>query len=168
MFENIINMLKNSDSSSDKKKLEMIDKISKMNLIDMRAYMKGSMQGFEPSEEGVIEILKKLTTVNEETSERYLANDDMDSKIKNCFELVLVIASDIRITIDAIELIQEFINEYTDIIADYDTKYKQIYGLKLKNSIKNAIRIVNTKTDFSRKENVLNDSLTTHEPHHKS
>ncbi|MCX6075458.1 MAG: hypothetical protein NTW78_01075 [Campylobacterales bacterium] len=162
MFENIINILKNSDSGSDKKKLEMIDKISKMNLTDMRAYMKSSMQGFEPSEEGVIEILKKLTTVNEETSERYLANDDMDSKIKNCFELVLVIASDIRITIDAIELIQEFINVYADIIADYDTKYKQIYGLKLKNSIKNAIRIVNTKTDFSRKENVLNDSLTTH------
>ncbi|MFA6192593.1 MAG: hypothetical protein WC665_09600 [Sulfurimonas sp.] len=162
MFENIMNMLKNSDSSSDKKKLEMIDKISKMNLTDMRAYMKGSMQGFEPSEEGVIEILKRLTTVNGETSERYLEADDMDSKIKNCFELVLVIASDIRVTIDAIELIQEFINMYADIITDYDTKNKQIYGPKLKNSIKNAIRIVNTKTDFSRKENVLNDSLTTH------
>ncbi|MDO8455119.1 MAG: hypothetical protein Q7S59_11155 [Sulfurimonas sp.] len=168
MFENIINILKNSDSGSDKKKLEMMDKISKMNLTDMRAYMKGGMQGFEPSEEGVIEILKKLITVNEETSERYLEADDMDSKIKNCFELVLIIASDIRITIDAIELIQEFINVYSDIITDYDTKNKQIYGSKLKNSIKNAIHIVNTKTDFSRKENVLNDSLTTHELHHKS
>jgi hypothetical protein len=162
MFENIVNMLKNSDSSSDKKKLEMIDKISKMNLTDMRAYMKSGMQGFEPSEDGVIEILKRLTTVNGETSERYLEADDMDSKIKNCFELILVIASDIRVTIDAIELIQEFINMYADIITDYDTKNKQIYGLKLKNSIKNAIQIVNTKTDFSRKENVLNDSSATH------
>ncbi len=162
MFENIIHMLKNDDGSSDKKKLEMIDKISKMNLTDMRAYMKSSMQGFEPSEEGVIEILKKLITINEGTSERYLESDDMDSKIKNCFDLVLVIASDIRITIDAIELIQEFINVYADIIADYDTKYKQIYGSKLKNSIKNAIQIVNTKTNFSRKQSALNDSLTTH------
>ena len=156
MFSKMISKFKNGDDS-DKKNSELIEKIAKMNLSDMRAYMKNTVQGQEPSEEGIIEILRRLTTLNETTSKRYLETDDMDSKTKNGFELILVIASDKRITIDAIELIQEFIDMYSDIILNYDTKHKQIYGSKLKKSITNAILTVSNKADFSRKQMVLNN-----------
>ena len=156
MFGKIMNKMKKKDDSFEKKHLELVEKISKMNLTDMRLYVINKMQGFDITEEGVVEVLKKLTSINEDTSKRYLELDDMDSKIKKGFELILSIAENKKITIDAIELIQEFINVYSDIITKYDTENKQIYGSRLKDSIEHAIMTVGARTDMRRRENILN------------
>lgn len=156
MFSKIINKIKSKNDDTDKKKLELIEKIASMNLTDMRSYVKNKIQGFEVTTEGLQEVLKKLTAINEDTSKRYLELDDMDSKVKKAFELVLSIASDNKINIDSVELIQEFTNLYSDIIAKYDTENKQIYGSKLKNSIENAILTVNARLEFNQKHSVLN------------
>lgn len=157
MFGKIIEEIKNKSENTDKKRAELVDRISTMNLTDMRAYVKNKLQGFEVTEEGLVEVLKRLTSENKDTSKRYLEIDDMDSKIKKGFELVISISTDKRITVRAIELIQKFIKVYDDIIVEYDTKNKEIYGSRLKDSVENGIMSVNKKIEFSMKQNILND-----------
>ncbi|MFA6196175.1 MAG: hypothetical protein WC656_06000 [Sulfurimonas sp.] len=155
MFGKIMGKLKGKEENSSKSNAELIDKISKMNLTDMRAYIKNKMENFEVSEEGLVEVLRKLTTLNSSTDKRFVELDDMDSKIKNAFELVLAISEDKRINIDAVELMQEFLKMYSDIILKYDTTNKQIYGSKLKDAIEKGISLISIKADFTRKQNVL-------------
>ncbi len=157
MLGKLISKIKNKEESPDKKHLELVDKISKMNLVDMRAYVKNSMQGFETSEEGLVEVLKKLTEVNSTNSKRYIELDDMDDKIRKAFELILLISVDKRMTIDALELIQEFTKIYSDVILQYDTKHKQIYASRLKDAIEQGILAITKKANFETKQKVLNN-----------
>ncbi|MCX6052640.1 MAG: hypothetical protein NTZ60_09030 [Campylobacterales bacterium] len=155
MFGKIMGKLKGKEENSSKSNVELIDRISKMNLTEMRAYIKNKMENFEVSEEGLIEVLKKLTTLNSSTDKRFIELDDMDSKIKNAFELVLAVSEDKRISIEVVELIQEFLKMYSDIILKYDTANKQIYSSKLKDAIERGISSVSIKADFTRKQNIL-------------
>ncbi|MDX9743806.1 MAG: hypothetical protein RBT59_08325 [Arcobacteraceae bacterium] len=156
MFSKIIGKIKNKSENSDKKHAELVDKISTLNLTDMRVYVKNKLQGFEVTEEGLVEVLKRLISVNKDTSKRYLEIDDMDSKIKKGFELVISISTDKRITINAIELIQKFIIVYDDVIIKYDTQNKEIYGSRLKSSVENGIMSVDKRTKFGAKQHILN------------
>lgn len=155
MFGKIMGKLKGKEDNSSKSNAELIDKISKMNLTEMRAYVKNKMENFEVSEEGLVEVLRKLTTLHSSTDKRFIELDDMDSKIKNAFELVLAVSEDKRINIDAVELMQEFLKMYSDVILKYDTANKQIYGSRLKDAIEKGISSVSIRADFTRKQNVL-------------
>jgi len=156
MFGKILGR-KNKDSLEDKNHNEMIEKISKMNLTDMRAYIKNKILDFEVDEDGLIEVLKRLTVKNKETSKRYIEIDDMDSKIKKGFDLVISIASHPKITVVAVELIQEFITLYKDIIIKFDKDNKQIYESKLKTALTTAIENISKIANLEKKMNVLGE-----------
>ncbi|KIM02678.1 MAG: hypothetical protein KU29_13940, partial [Sulfurovum sp. FS06-10] len=83
--------------------------------------------------------------------------DDMDSKIKKALELVLSIAKHKKITIFTVELIQEFISTYDDIILKYDTENKQIYASKLRNSLDVAIHNLNEMAELKRRMNIVGE-----------
>ncbi len=155
MFGNILGKKKNEISSQDEAHSQIIQRISKMNLTDMRAYINNRMGDIEVNEDGLIEILRKLITRDSETSKRYIEIDDMDSKIKKGFDLVISIASHPKITVVAVELIQEFIILYNDVIAKFDRDNKQIYESKLKNALSKAISNIGEMTDLKRKMDVL-------------
>ncbi|MEA3331734.1 MAG: hypothetical protein U9Q29_08595, partial [Campylobacterota bacterium] len=142
-------------SSEDSTVAELVEKISKMNLTDMRTYINNRVLNFEVDEDGLVEVMRRLTTKNSETSKRYIEIDDMDSKIKKGFELVISIASHSKITIVAVEQIQEFMELYSDIITKYDRDHKQIYEIKLKESISKAIVNIGEMTELKRKMSVL-------------
>lgn len=93
MFSKMLGKIKNSSSDENREHRELVDKISKMNLTDMRTYINNRIPDLPVSEDGLSEILYRLLKVDEKTSKRYIEIDDMDSKIKKGLELVLSILS---------------------------------------------------------------------------
>ncbi len=130
-------------------------KVSKMNLTEMRSYVNNRLDDFEITPDGLIEVMKKLTTIDEKNSKRYLQIDDMDTKKKKGFDLVLIIASSKYISVEVIELLQEFIKVYEELIAKYDIDFKEIYASRFLDAIELAIDNVNKQTEFQRKQKVL-------------
>ncbi|MBU1658206.1 hypothetical protein KKG72_04035 [bacterium] len=157
MFAKILGKNKPEELIGDKEHQILIDKISNMNLTDMRVYINNKMLDCEVSEDGIIEIMKKLIMTNKNVSKRYIEIDDMQSKIKKGFDLVLSICTNKKITVVAIELIQEFMEVYKDIIAKYDVENKQIYGKKLKDALQKAIDNINARTELKRKMSLVGE-----------
>lgn len=156
MFGNILG--KNKDETTkDNSNKEIIEKVSKMNLTDMRTYVNNRIKDFEICENGLLEVMHRLVQEDENTSKRYIQEDDMDSKKKKAFDLVLTIGANKKITIVVIELIQEFVKVYADMIAKFDKDYKQIYSSRFKDCIEKAITIVEKTADYNRKMGVLAD-----------
>jgi hypothetical protein len=131
------------------------DKISHMNLTDMRAYLNNRITGFEVCEFGLSEVMKKLTLEDVQSEQRYLHIDDMDTKIKKAFDLVLLIAVHKKISVKTVEYIQEFLEVYKEIIQSFDTRNKQIYGSKLSDALKTAINGVNAIEELKNKMKIL-------------
>ena len=150
MFGKILGREKNRSNSN-----ELVHKISKMNLPEMRSYVNNKAFNLEISEEGLVEVLKKMTTLNEESEKRYIQIDDMDSKIKKGFDLIITISSSKKISVEAVELIQEFIAVYQEIIEKFDRQNKQIYASKLNDALNSAIKGVNRRSQAEYKLNIL-------------
>lgn len=156
MFSKILGKM-NSSLSDNQENRELIDRVSKMNLTDMRTYINNRIADYPVDEEGLIEVLHKLLKVDEKTSKRYIDIDDMDSKIKKGFDLVLSILTNKKISVTAIELVNEFSEKSKDIIEKYDKENKQIYYTRFKDSIDLAINNMNIKNELQRKMNVIGD-----------
>jgi len=153
MLSKILGLKKNDKPDKDE---ELAEKISKMNLTEMRSYLNNRIPTLEVSKNGLVEILKKLTTLNEKSSKRYIEIDDMDSKKKSGFDIVIHIATQKKISVKAVELVEKFIVMYDDVIKKYDTENKQIYGSKLNDSLQKAISNMNEISEIKKKLNFLN------------
>jgi len=157
MFSNMLGKIKNFSSDENQEKKDLTDKISKMNLTDMRAYINNRIPDFSIDEDGLNEVLHKLLEVNEKTSKRYIEIDDMDSKIKKGFDLVLSILTNKKVTVTTIELVNEFLDKSKDIVQKYDRENKQIYYTKFKDAMELAIKYMNAKAELQRKMDVIGD-----------
>jgi len=157
MFENLLGRKKKDISIDDQNHSVLLSKIDKMNLTEMRSYVKNNILGMESSSDGLSIVLRKIIDKNKTTSKRYIENGDMDSKIKKAFELVLAIAGHKKITVVIIEQIQEFIDVYADIILKFDTDNKEIYASRLKKAIKQGITTVNSMTVINTKMKILQE-----------
>ncbi len=155
MFGNILGRKKEETSEEDKANALIVERISKMTLTDMRAYVKNRMSGLESCEDGLIAVMNRLITKNEDTLKRYIEVDDMDTKIKKGFELVLSVSTHKKVTVTSVEQIQEFITLYDDIILKFDTDNKQIYGSRLKDALENSLQTIETMAEINRKAKVL-------------
>ena len=155
MFGNILGRKKEEISEEDKANTAVVERIAKMNLTDMRTYVKNRMKGFEPCEDGLVAIMNRLLTKNEDTLKRYIEIDDMDSKIKKGFELVLSVAEHKKVTVTSVEQIQEFITLYDDIILKFDTANKQIYSSRLNDALDKSLKTIETMAEINRKAEVL-------------
>ncbi|WP_373071875.1 hypothetical protein [Sulfurimonas sp.] len=148
-------ILGNKNTNKDSKNEKLLEKIEKMDLNDMRLYVNGKFSEFEVSEYGLSEILKKITLKNENTGQCYLKEDDMDSKMKKVFELVILILSNKKISIYGLEISQKFLETYEKIIKKYDKENKQIYENKIKESISKAADKINFKSDVADRMRTL-------------
>ena len=155
MFGKILGRKKEEISSSDRAHNEIVSKINQMNLTDMRTYVKNRMKGFGPCEDGLVAVMNRLLTKNEDTLKRYIEIDDMDSKIKKGFELVLSVAEHKKVTVTSVEQIQEFITLYDDIILKFDTANKQIYSSRLNDALDKSLKTIETMAAINRKAEVL-------------
>ena len=150
MFGNILGKKKEDVGIDDNADIAL--KVSKMNLTEMRSYVNNKINDFEITQSGLVEVMKKLTVADETT---YLQIDDMDSKKKKGFDLVLMIANSKHISAESVELLQEFIVVYHDLILKYDTEYKEIYASRFSDALEKSIDNVNKYSELQRKSNVL-------------
>ncbi len=153
MFGNILG--KKKDNTETNENTEIALKVSKMNLTEMRGYVNNRLNDFEITQDGLVEVMKKLTAPNEKTSKTYLQMDDMDSKKKKGFDLVIMISNSKYISAEAVELLQEFIAVYNDLILKYDMDYKEIYASRFSDALVQSIDNVNKYSELQRKSNVL-------------
>jgi len=157
MFESLLGKKEKDISVDDKNHSMLLNKVERMNLTEMRSYVKNSVIGLEPTADGLSIVLKKIINKNKTTSKRYIESTDMDSKIKKAFELVLAIAGHKKITVVVIEQIQEFIDVYEDIIIKFDKDNKQIYASRLKKAINQGITTVNSMSALNDKMKILQE-----------
>ncbi len=143
---------KNQDTLTNS---QLIEKIAKMNLTEMRSYIKNNMKDLTLSVEGANEVMKKLISFDEKTQTYYIKNDDMDTKKKKAFELFIAVLTNKHINMKTIELAQKFLENYKELINDYDTRNKQIYSSKLTETLKSAINTINQYSKLQNKMNVL-------------
>ena len=155
MFGNILGRKKEEISEEDRANSAVVERIAKMNLTDMRTYVKNRMKGFEPCEDGLVAVMNRLLTKNEDTLKRYIEIDDMDSKVKKGFELVLSVSEHKKVTVASVEQIQEFITLYDDIILKFDTANKQIYSSRLNDALDKSLKTIETMAEINRKAEVL-------------
>jgi hypothetical protein len=153
MFNNILGKSK-KESNEDVKYQAIREKISKMNLLDMRVYVNNKLNDFKVCEDGLSEIMRRLTSVDA-NGKRFIESDAMDSKKKKAFDLVILISKNKKITIVTTELIQKFIEMYSDIITKFDTDHKQIYASLLKDSLNKSIMVISSMADINKKAKVL-------------
>ncbi|WP_321779578.1 hypothetical protein [Sulfurimonas sp.] len=154
MFGSILGKIKGV-SGEDKVHKELVQKIAKMNLTDMKAYISDRMPDMSVDEDGISEIMTRLLKEDEKTSKRYINADDMDSKIKKGFDLVLTLLTNKKLTVLAIEQVDEFIKTYKEIIDSYDKKHKQIYGSRFKDALGKAVDLISLRAELNRKSKVI-------------
>jgi hypothetical protein len=160
MFGNILGRKKGDTDKTDEVDTALVEKISKMNLTEMRAYIKNNIKEFEVSEEGLIELMKRLTTEDEKSKLYYIKSDDMDSKKKKAFDLILAIAQSKKINFAVVDLMQKFLEVYKDIIAAYDKEHKEIYNSRLVDAVNLALVNINEKAALKNKMDVLGENTT--------
>ncbi len=153
MFGNILKKRKDKELENDNS--QMIQKISKMNLTDMRSFVNNKIGDLEVNQKGLQEVMNRLTTFDQNNSKHYLSLDDRDSKKKKGFDLVLLIAKSIYVNADIVEQFQKFIVVYEELIKQYDKENKEIYMSRLKDAISLAIDNVNKQSELGRKAKVL-------------
>ncbi|MEN4045644.1 hypothetical protein [Sulfurimonas sp. NWX367] len=134
---------------------QLIEKIAKMNLTEMRSYIKNNMKDLALSVEGANEVMKKLISFDEKTQAYFIKNDDMDIKKKKAFELFIAVLTNKHINMETIESAQKFLEIYKELINDYDTRNKQIYSSKLVETLKSAINTINQYSKLQNKMNIL-------------
>jgi hypothetical protein len=155
MLGNFFNSKKKSQEVDENS--HTVERIAKMNLSDMRSYVRNNIKDFEVSEFGLQEIMHRLTLRDEHTEKFYINSDDMSTKKKKAFDLVILIANNKKITVDTVEQIQKFLEVYKDIIEAYDREFKEIYESRFNDALNMAIGNVNELTKFQNKMSVLGE-----------
>jgi type II secretory pathway component GspD/PulD (secretin) len=155
MFSSILGRKKGEISKDDKEYKALIEKISHMNLTQMRDYINNKLKDFPVSEDGLNAVIRHLITVDAKTKQYYIQASDMDSKKKKAFDLVLAIAKHKQVNVVTVELIQKFIDTYKEIIHAYDKEHKEIYESRLNESIKHSLQTIAQKAELQNKMNIL-------------
>lgn len=150
MFDNILGKKKNEGNDTS----GLVERISKMNLSDMKVYLSNKLTDLPVSAEGIVEVLNRLNS-KDANGNRFIEADAMDTKMKKAFELVILIGSSKLVTVSSVELATEFLTMYDDIIKRYDREHKDIYESRIKESIKNSIHNVGVMANVNNKMNAL-------------
>ena len=134
---------------------ELKRRIERMNLNELTLYIKGRLESFDVTEDGIVMVLKRLVSkVNE--NRYFLDEDDDDSKLKKTFDLVLLCAGNSKVTFKAMEYIAEFAELYIKLIKEYDKKYIEIYQERFKKAIELSQEIIEAKIILENKMNMIN------------
>ena len=157
MFSKILGKKKETTSKADQEKAQLLEKISNMNITEMRSYVNNRIEAFPIDEDGLTAVIERLITINEKTKLYYIKADDVDSKKKKAFDLVLLASKSKKITFATVEKIQEFLEIYKDIITEFDTEYKEIYGSRFNDAITLALSNIDKITELKNKMNILGE-----------
>lgn len=154
MLKKLLGKDKESISKNDTKQLA--EYISKAGLTELRSLLLGQVTRFKVDENTVIEVLKKLTSQDENTKKRFLEKDDNDIKLKKAFDTVITAAKSKEVSIDAVEQIEKFMTMYKDLIDDYDLRNKQVYMHKITKAAEHSLSFIEQIINYLNKITVIN------------
>ena len=154
MFNKILGRKKGS-SEDDKEHSELVQRISKMDLTEMKSYLNNRISTMPVCRDGLVAILNLLLKVDKKTNTRYLKIDDNDAKIKKGFDLAIKISTHNLITFPVIKALQEFESVYKNIIEKFDTDNKQTYKSKINKAIQNAVLTIGVIADIHNASDIL-------------
>jgi hypothetical protein len=158
MFSKILGKKKETSSEEDKLHAELIEKISKMNLTEMRSYVNNKLTALPLCEDGLSAVVSRLAEPDKQTQKMYLQLDDMDTKKRKAFELILLISRSQKITFKTVDLIQKFIEANTELIQKYDKDHKEIYFSRFEDAIELALKNINEMTALKAKMDILGEN----------
>jgi hypothetical protein len=158
MFSKILGKKKNVTDEEENHNTELLTKISKMNLVEMRSYVNNKIADLPLCEDGLSAIISKLIEPNEQTNKLYLQNDDMDTKKRKAFELILLMAKSQKITFKTVEGMQKFLEVYDELIKSYDKEHKDIYIDKLSSAVKLALNNIEEIAALKSKMELLGEN----------
>ena len=144
-------------NKKDSNESEVVQRISKMDLNDMRIYVNNKLTDFKLCEDGLSEVMKRLISEHGNPAKRFIEDDAMDTKKKKAFDLVVLVGASKKITVTTAELIREFIEIYAEMIEKFDKDNKQIYASKLKKSFNNALVSISGISAYKAKMDFLGD-----------
>jgi hypothetical protein len=150
MFKKILGKKKEISSEEDTLYKELVEKILKMNLTEMRSYVNNKLTSLPLCDDGLSAVVEKLIT--------YLQEDDMDTKKRKAFELLLLISKSQKITFKTVDLIQKFVQDNMKLIQNYDNEHKEIYLSRFYDSIELALKNINTRTTLKAKMDILGEN----------
>ena len=156
MFEKLFGSSGKESKEEESGNKELTEYISKIGLSEMRTLLLGRNERFVVDESTIVEVLKRLTHEDEKSKKRFIESSDNDIRIKKAFDTVITAASSKKMSVEAVELIEKFINMYKDLIEDYDKRNKQIYMHKLKKAIELSIEMVEQISGYINKMAVIN------------
>lgn len=146
---------RSKDTTESEVAPELIEKIAKMNLTEMRTYVRNGLKDFEVCIDGLHLVMKRLIDPINDAGEFYIKQDDMDSKKKKAFDLLLLISQSKRISLKTLDLVTEFTKLYDNIIQDYDYRNKDIYTSRFKKAIEIAMINIQTISEVNKRIDVL-------------
>lgn len=157
MLSKLLGKKKKNDSEEEKDKTELLNKISKMNITEMRTYVNNKIETLPINKDGLVAVIERFTTVDKKTKLHYIKVDDTDAKKKKAFDLIILIGKNRNITLAVVENIQKFLNIYKDIITAFDTEYKEIYATRLNDVITLALGNIKEINALKNKMNLLGE-----------
>ena len=157
MFGKILGKKKDATSEDEKEHTQLVEKISTMNLTEMRTYVNDKLATLPLCEDGLSAIVNKLSTPDS-AGNMYLKEDDMDTKKRKAFELILLVSKSQKITFKTVDLIQKFIEKNIKLINNYDKEHKEIYLSRLNNAIELALKNINEITILKAKMDILGEN----------
>ena len=157
MFSKLLGKKEKKISQNDALQEEIKSRVSKMNLSDMKLYLHNNMKDFFITSYGLNEVLKRLTSLDVTTKEYYLKADDMDSKKKKAFDLVIGSMKNSQMTLETLELVKKFIDTYEDIIVAYDKEYKEIYMSRLNDAVDMGVKTLEHLLLLKNRTNILSE-----------
>jgi len=110
---------------------EILNRVEKMDIYDMHYYLWED----NSCEIGIDAIIQKILQKDTKENRRFVEIYDAKYKIGRSFELFLKILEHKNITQKTLDLVDEFLFLFADVIREYDEKYDDTYGEKLKNAL---------------------------------
>jgi len=154
MFSKILGRKKGNKEQGEDSVL--VERVSKMTLSEMKLYVNDKIKDLLLSEDGLREIMMKLTA-KDENGHCYVKMDDMAVKKKKAFDLVILLAKSKKVTVESIELVQKFVDIHQDIIAAYDKEFKEIYNSRFRDAISAGLATLETLSCLQTKMNTLSN-----------
>ena len=149
-------ILGKKSKKNEKVENEFIHKLATMDATEMRLYVNDRLDKFELDSVGLAEIMKKILNKNSEDKE-YLDLESFESKVKKVFDLVILISKNKHLSVPVVEMIQEFITKYDDVIKKYDHDNKQTYESKLNDALSNAVKRIDEINELTSKMDYLKE-----------
>lgn len=157
MFGNLLKRKETVQEKMDGPLQDIILKIDKMNLTEMHSYINNRIKDLEVSTDGLNLVLERLIRVDTTSKKSYIKSDDMDSKKKKAFDLVLTVMKKKIINIQTIELMQNFLIVYEELIAAYDKEHKDIYASRFNDAISSSVAMIELISGMENKLNILSE-----------